>query len=595
MPVIDPQRISDGFISLERGIDAGKAPSMLPRNQASFAVNATMRGGFVKTRPGFKGVSLTYKATAPGAAEDIEALFETGRFQGAYNYNYGRNSFLVAAISGYIFKIDVVTKEVSDITPRRQPTDADATTDSTLPDPNSSLINVFYFQQAEQYLVIQDGRNPAIIFDGTTCRRSNPQESEVPVGTAMAYGGGRLWVANGREFVVGDIVGGPTEVIQFTENTYIAEGGAFAVPLDTGDIKAMKFMNQPDSSLGQGELLVHTSEAVFAVNVPTDRDSWKDLNYPIVRIVAINYGSVSDRSCALVNSDMYYRAPDGIRSYISSRREWQDYGQIPVSRELGEFITADTETSITDTVSSVLFDNRLLTTVTAQNSSQGTYFKGLVVLDFDLVGGTGAKAPPAWEGLWTGLDFLQITLAEITGEPRCFVFHRDETCGIQLWELTRDGKKDVSGDNSYSISCYVESPSYTFENPFELKKLEYGEMWIDQLEGQVNFDIKYKPNQYPAWVDWNTFVECAKTDNCDPVAGECLTFQNYKPQYRSRVRLPQPADDCETSVSAPMRNGYELSVRIGWTGHARIKGFRLHAYPIIEEPYGGCGSTSDCV
>ena len=63
MPVIDPQRISDGFISLERGIDAGKAPSMLPRNQASFAVNATMRGGFVKTRPGFKGVPLTFKAT----------------------------------------------------------------------------------------------------------------------------------------------------------------------------------------------------------------------------------------------------------------------------------------------------------------------------------------------------------------------------------------------------------------------------------------------------------------------------------------------------------------------------------------------------
>jgi hypothetical protein len=594
MPVIDPQRISDGFISLERGIDAGKAPSMLPRNQASFAVNATMRGGFVKTRPGFKGIPLTFKAVAPGAAETIEARFATGRYQGSYNYRYGRDSFIIVAVSGYIHKIDLARGEVTDITPTK-PDEDDPTNPSTLPDPHSSLINVFYFQQAEQYLVIQDGRNPAIIFDGTNCRRSNFLEDEVPVGTAMAYGGGRLWVANGREFVAGDIVGGPTEVIQFTENTYIAEGGAFAVPLDTGNITAMKFMNQPDSSLGQGELLVHTSEAVFAVNVPTSRDEWKNVSYPTVRIVAISYGSVSDRSCALVNSDMFYRAPDGIRSYISSRREWQEYGQIPVSRELGEYITTDVETSITETVSSVLFDNRLLTTVTAQNSSQGTHFKGLAVLDFDLVGGTGAKAPAAWEGLWTGLNFLQILNADIEGESRCFVFHKDDTCGIQLWELTRTGKKDVSGDDSYSISCYVESPSYSFENPFELKKLEYGEMWIDQLEGQVSFDIKYKPNQYPAWVDWNTFVECAKTDNCDPPAGECLTLQNYKPQYRSRIRLPQPADDCETSVSAQMRNGYEMSVRIGWNGHTRIKGFRLHAYPVIEEPYGGCGSTTPCV
>jgi len=69
MPVIDQQRISDGFITLERGIDAGKAPSMLPRNQASFAVNVTMRGGFAKTRPAFNNIPLTFSATLPEEAE----------------------------------------------------------------------------------------------------------------------------------------------------------------------------------------------------------------------------------------------------------------------------------------------------------------------------------------------------------------------------------------------------------------------------------------------------------------------------------------------------------------------------------------------
>ena len=591
MAVIDRQRISDGFVTLERGIDAGKAPVMLPRNQASFAVNATMRGGFPKTRPSFANIPLVFEAEDDATAEDMRNNFKNGKFQGAVSYDYGVSSYIVCSVGGYIYRIGPNDGVVKDITPTKRD-EQSSSPDDVVPDPNSSRIPVAYFQQAEQYLVIQDGQSRAIIFDGGTARRSVNEDDEVPVGTAMAYGGGRLWVARGREFIAGDIVGGATEVIQFTENTYIAEGGAFAVPLQTGNITAMKFMNQPDSSLGQGELLVHTPEAVFAVNVPTSRDDWKNVTFPTVRIVAINYGSVSDRSCTLVNSDMFYRAPDGIRSYISSRREWQEYGQIPVSRELGSIIETDKLSEISDTTSAVLFDNRMLTTVTSQKNKNGRYFKALAVLDFDLVGGSGAKSPPAWEGIWTGLNFLQVITATVDVEDRCFAFHADPTCGIQLYELTRDGKKDA---DKTSIQCFVETGSYSFQNPFEMKNIEYGEMWVDQLEGQVKFDIKYKPNQYPAWVDWNTFYECAKTENCDPEDGSCLTLLNYKPQYRTRLRLPQPADDCESSVGAPMRNAYEVMVRIGWTGQARIKGFRIHAYPVAEEPYGGCGRSEECV
>ena len=527
-------------------------------------------------------------ATIDESDERIKTAFQTERFQGAYNYSHGKNSYLVTSIGGHIYKINTETGMVQDITP----TNGVNSFGETIYDPNASDIEVAYFQQAEHYLIIQNGESAAIIFDGATSRRANSAGTEVPTGTVMAYGNGRLWVARGREFVAGDIVGGPTDVIEFTENTYIAEGGAFAVPLDTGDITAMRFMNQPDSSLGQGELLVHTSRAVFAVNVPTSRDSWKSLQYPTVRIVAINYGSVSDRSCALVNGDMFYRAPDGIRSFISSRREWQEYGQIPVSREIGPVLRDEKHHEIAQRTSVVLFDNRLLTTVTPQNTSQGVYFRGIAPLDFDTVGGTGEKMPPAWEGLWTGLNFLQLLTAEVNEEERCFAFHLNSGCNIQLWELTKDGVKDAGNSR---IGCYIETPSYSFENPLELKQLEYGEMWVDDLRGEVDFTVRYKPNQYPAWVDWNSWTECAKAETCNPVAGSCLTLKNYKPQYRSRMRLPQPLDDCEATNNLPMRNGYEFSSRIEWVGHARIKTFRLHAYPIVEEPYGDCGTVGNCV
>ena len=520
--------------------------------------------------------------------EAIKEAFESKRFQGAYNYHHGSNQFLVTSIGGHIYKIETKTGMVQDVTP----TKGVNALDEVIYDPNASDIEVAYFQQAEQYLIVQDGSSAPIIFDGAGSRRSDTSSNEVPTGTVMAYGNGRLWVAKGREFAAGDIVGGPTSVIKFTENTYIAEGGAFSVPLDTGDITAMKFMNQPDSSLGQGELLVHTANAVFAVNVPTSRDSWKNLQYPTVRIVAINYGAVSDRSCALVNGDILNRAPDGILSYISSRREWQEYGQIPISREIGTVLRDEKDHEILHTTSAVLFDNRLITTVTPQKSSQGTTFLGLAPLDFDTVGGTGQKMPPAWEGLWTGLNFLQILTANIDGEERCFVFHQNSSCNIQLWELTRNGVKDAGNTR---IECYVETPSYNFQNPLELKQLEYGEMWADDLQGEVDFTVRYKPNQYPAWVDWNSWTECAKTESCNPVAGSCLTLKNYKPQYRSRMRMPQPEDTCETTNGAPMRNGYEFSSRIEWVGHARVKAFRLHTYPVVEEPYGECGTAGNCV
>jgi hypothetical protein len=768
MPVIDQQRISDGFLTLERGIDAGKSPNLLPRNQASLAVNATMRGGYVKTRPGFENIPLVFTANCKWKAEEMQENFKTGTYHGAYNYNFGKNNYLICAIGGRVYKINPRVQpiqkkqsdtnlnaeknlgaEVQDITPTKNQnynialnnsagyitefTDAtcdinsnttvtcdssskiavgqsvsgygieagtfitavnsagsvtsftinqaatqtgsnidsltfatsypagspsagmgagvtitalpvslvvgdqikfangglftlstnaakDATTvygsltganivndelgtiSIKIADKNPSDIPVYYFQQAEQYLIIQDGRSLPIIFNGAVSRRSDVRNNEVPVGQAMAYGNGRLWVSKGREFVAGDIVGGPTSVIQFTENTYIAEGGAFAVPLNTGDITAMKFMNQPDSSLGQGELLVHTDKAVFAVNVPTSRDDWKKTSYPTVRIVAINYGAVSDRSCSLVNGDMFYRATDGVRSYVSSRREWKEYGQIPISREIGPLIVNEQKRNISGISSSVLFDNRLLTTINPDtNSSQGTFFKGLAVLDFDLVGGNGQKSPAAWEGIWTGLNFLEIIEAEIDKESRCFIFALDGNCRIQLWDLTKNGKGDVTygtdGDGKLvssrnRIQCYVETSSYSFENPFELKKLEYGEMWVDELEGEVDFDIKYKPNQYPAWVNWSEFSECAKIETCG--TNTTCTLNNYKPQYRTRRRLSQPSDDCESTNGAPMRNGYELAVRIGWTGQARLKGFRLHAYPVIEEPYGDCPEFGNC-
>ena len=57
----------------------------------------------------------------------------------------------------------------------------------------------------------------------------------------MCYGQARLTVGNGNQFLVGDINGGATNVISFTETTYLNGGGAFILPQNMGNITGMVF------------------------------------------------------------------------------------------------------------------------------------------------------------------------------------------------------------------------------------------------------------------------------------------------------------------------------------------------------------------
>ena len=75
----DEGRMVDGITSLHDGMDSGRAPSMISPGQTPYAENITMRGGYAKTRPGFKRVTF--------ATSDDETAMLAARFQGAMFYN----------------------------------------------------------------------------------------------------------------------------------------------------------------------------------------------------------------------------------------------------------------------------------------------------------------------------------------------------------------------------------------------------------------------------------------------------------------------------------------------------------------------------
>lgn len=560
------KRITDGFATLERGCHEGKNPSLLAASQVARAINATFRGGLWTCRPAFTRFPLNF------ANAEQAAWFREHNVQGRFIYRSALGkSFLIYSVGGRIFRVDADRPNATNVL------------ELTADDLNPANRPRAWMEQASHYLVIQDGQSKPFIFNGSTLRRSalGQPSYEVPVGTAMTYGLGRLVVVrpHRRSYVVGDILNGGTEVIQFTENNFLNEGGDIPVPVD-GDITAVKILAQIDRSTGQGDLMVFTNAGAASARIGERRDQWKNIQFQLVAMLGA--GATSQNSVSLVNGDLFCRSLDGIRSLAMTRSEFQNsWSKTPLSREVNRTLSYDTP-FLFDFAESAVFDNRLLTLCNQSPLPNGCYHRGIIALDFDLISGMGDKAPPAYDGLWVGLNFTSIVAGQFASGERCFVTHRNGDGENELWELTRDGTAD---NGTRRIVSSVEGAALlkAGSQPLALKRLDGGDIGLEGIVGRVDVSVSFRPDNAQCWVPWHTFNICATAPSCTTVC----SGGKVQPQYRTKKRFPQPPDDCEAGDNKPARNGYEFQPRITMTGKATVSAFRMHAIE-QEEPTTGC-------
>lgn len=571
MAEIERKRIAGGFYTLESGVMEGLNSTLIKPNQAARLINTTVRGGFPTTRPPYKRFPLKF--------QDGEQLdwFKNHNVQGRHIYRspVGMPSVIVS-VGGRIFKIDVTKPQntnVIELTP--------------VGDANPSVRPHVWMEQAEKYLVIQDGQSIPLIYDGATCRRSSLGDPnyEVPVGTAMVYGLGRLVVVrpHRRSYVIGDIVHGGTEVIQFTEENYLNEGGDVTVPIQ-GEITAVKITAQIDRSTGQGDLIVFTSYGAVSARIGENRSTWKNIQFQLVAMLGA--GATSQNSVSLANGDLFLRARDGIRSLAMAQRQFQtSWSNTPLSREMNKTLSFDSPILL-DFCESALFDNRMLVLCNQSPLPDGCYHRGIIALDFDIVSGMAEKLPPVYDGLWKGLRVTAIVSGEFPSGERCFVFHRNDDDENELWELFKDGVMD---NDVNRIEWIIEGPNMLKEGstPMSLKQLQTGDISLEGIIGTVNVSVQFRPDASACWTDWHSFEVCAKTRSCD---GDCSQPVTYREQYRTKKRFPQPPDDCDVSDNKPARNGFEFQPRIVITGKCSVSAFRMFGTEIAE-PLGeidGC-------
>lgn len=600
----------DGSTSWENGVDTYKVPSRVQRNQLCLSVNNSLSQEVIAPRMAWRQIPLAfYEADVNGVLTPdaaAQTAFETGLFQGFTGYVPDSGpAHLVFSVSGLLFRVDALTNGRSQqlVIPESRPTQRPFA----------------YFCQAELFMVIQDGQSKPLIYDGASVRVSDVAGTsgtdadglplkEVPVGTVMAYSGGRLWVAlpDGHSFVAGDGVYGPTgtatyqrrdAVLRFTENQVIAEGGAFAVPSNMGPIRAMAAMANLDTSLGQGPLQVFTPSGCFSVNAPFDRTAWQLVSYPIETVSLLDQGSVSQRATQLVNGDVWYRSLDGIRSFLIARRDFGTWGNRAMSYEVVRHLKND-DVNLLEYGSAAVFNNRLLMTCSPQpQQGQGVYHQGVVVLNFSPVTSILASNPPIWEGMWTGHDILQIASVESQGVTRCFaaVLAPEDNGGvrrIQVWELQRSPGPDVDGygveqrkTRALETSALDFSPTKSSE--YEQKLLEGAEFWVSDVSGIVDFTLYFKPDDHPCWITWKHWQMCASTSACasDAVAG-CVSVLNKKPQYRPRIGALRPPESTIGYTGAPARLGYTFQFRLEIIGEATVTAMRFLANRITEPMFG---------
>lgn len=588
-----PRRYTDGTVTFEGGVDSGIMPSEIDKNQVAFAINSSFRQGFISPRPGFvqKDFDICVSITADNAIVTADQTDVTadgwseqcygpstiqGTFQCALPYisDNGR-TFILMLIGGQTWLYDTEQNQAQNLC-----------VSDDLKNPDNILDG--WMVQAENFVIIQDGFSRPLIFNGSSLRRA--KDDEIKCGRVMAYVNGRIWYAlpDGFSFRATDIVYGDgtrASVLKETENTFLNEGGDFAVPSDSGGITAMAVPGNPDTSLGQGPLLVFTPRYVFSVQAPVERDVWKNLNYPIQAVSLLTSGALGARSTITINGDVFYRAVDGIRSFIIARRSFSDWGNTPISNEVLNFTDNDV-TSLLWSSSAVVFDNRVLFTTQPKYNALGVVHKGLLALDFDLITSMRKKFPPAWAGLWTGLNALQVLKTESVYGDQCFCIARGTSNEIQIWEITKQDKFDYSTANGQKeIQWLFQTRAYNFEVPFGLKRLDSGDLFVDSLNGDVSFYAQYRPDQYPGWIEWTDWAECAKVQDCQ----DLCPLTNYQPQYRPKMRLPTPSDTpCNSTISTPARNMYEVQVMFTITGYCRIKSIRVHAYDVQEPTVGEC-------
>jgi hypothetical protein len=381
-------------------------------------------------------------------------------------------------------------------------------------------------------------------------------------------------LTDGLSFVASDISRGPSgttannrrdSVLKTTDSTFI--GGNFSIPGAGNVITSITFTANLDTALGQGSLQIGTAAFMASCLAPMDFSN-PPATGPILTFSLVGSGPLAQYSTIRVNSDIFFRSIFGFGSLILARRDFNTAGNTPISDEVRDRLIEFDNQELLSYGSSITFDNRFLTTLSPQATSQGVLHAGLIALNLDPVSGMRDKQPAVYDGLWTGINVLQLLAGTFNGKERAFAFTFNTALSkIELYELLRTGPDHFDNGTIPIVWGFETASLFQGKAPDgTLLSLRNGEFSVSDVVGTVRFEVFFKSDQ-GCWTPWHSFSICADPDG--------------DPQYFPRLGLGEPDSSyCDSILNYPLRDGLTFQFKWQITGHCKFLGARFSAVTI---------------
>lgn len=576
----------DGFSLVPLGMNCADDSEDTASGYLYKLINGTVRDGRVKTRPPFVELSLKFED------KYTEDLFKLGRFQGCKAYESSRQ--IVCLIGGAVFLISVETYEVECLV-------------SQLGFMSSS-VDTGYFLDAGRFFIIQDGVNLPIILDYGIARRSDPfkpypfaadfddegnslEFGEVPIGTHMATCHGRIAVAipNSSDFVVGNIAlpEYPESILFFTETNYLNGGGAFRIPPNFGNITAMGVQEAPNTAEGEGPLIVSGSRGMSWYDITLPRERWASED--ISKTITVNTGASSGSAFTNINNDIVFYSKEQIRTIAHSVQNEASIISKPISREV-ECWLRHNDRSLDHLVFGVMHDNRYYCTVApeivclpGESGEADVQFKGIVVLDFERTGGLEQTNKPAYDGLWTGLNFTG--LCSFVDTIRGFAFSKGIDGINALSEIDNRRSRFDNNEKAQVMRVYPKKFTFKVEGggaALSPKMFKATSLWASEVSGKTKISTKLRADNRKEWVDGGSATFNAKA-YVPAFSKEKLV--NVPHQARRRVTISGPSSSvCDEETGHISSHGYGFETCVEVEGVATIRAVVNYAMLDIDKP-----------
>jgi hypothetical protein len=438
-------------------MDSASDIEIMQRGQYRRSMNTLRRGGIVQCRPGYE-----WKVNLPDG--NLQGMVMFRPTDGAEQ--------LIVAVDGVIYRLlppYTALEPISGILfDENAPFIFWAITEQAAernPDGSISLIT------PRAILMMQDGKSASAYYNGASGSHLGGN-ALTPMGTHMAWSGGRLWVARGRRVFASDYA----NPLSFVEGQYVGNIGAFILP---GNVTGMAEL----PSLASPALVILTEDTTTLIqsNIRA-RDQWPSA-VDFQKVVLPNIGCSAHRSVVAANGTLWFYAGQGMQR-LDVALQSQNSGVVPVLDKPMGFSKSRLSPDRSVIAGAAFEDYLLMSVPYCDLYNTHTWVLGL--------GGESGKA--GWESYWVGTRPVEWVSANFDSRPRIFYVSKDLDGHNRLWEAFSNYRRD----NGCSIVWTLETRAY-LGGMEGLKRWRFADVYFSELEGTVDVLVLWGPARRGRW------------------------------------------------------------------------------------------------